>query len=163
MEEYGETLALFHQKKIRGNPMKDRRFFHKPSKELLESLELENLENCLSKNINKESRCFCHGDFHYANILWKDHHISGILDFELTGFGSKEFDIAWALFRRPGQKFLLTKEEQQEFLNGYRKYGDFCEETVETYIAWCYVYFLDICKDDDEYCDYVRDWLGNLV
>ena len=45
----------------------------------------------------------------YANILWAGHHISGILDFELAGYGNKEFDIAWAVFRRPGQKFLRTE------------------------------------------------------
>lgn len=64
---------------------------------------------CKPKTVNK---CFCHGDFHYANILWQDKHISAILDFELSGLENKEFDVAWALILRPGQKFLRTKEDK---------------------------------------------------
>lgn len=159
LEEYGAALAKLHQMPIKSSPVKDRKYFHKPSKELLESLNLKELEDCFTLRSNDENQCFCHGDFHYANILWNNHHISGILDFELAGLGNKEFDIAWALFRRPGQKFLLTDIEMQEFLKGYRKYGDCREETIKTYMAQCYVYFLDRCKEDIEYCAYVRDWL----
>ena len=28
---------------------------------------------------------FIHGDFHYANILWENNNISGVLDFEYSG------------------------------------------------------------------------------
>lgn len=103
--------------------------------------------------------CFCHGDFHYANILWAEHQISGILDFELSGYGNREFDIAWAVFRRPGQKFLRTEAELQTFLNGYRQFGTCDAEAVKTYMAQCYVYFLQFCSDDAEYCAYARAWL----
>ena len=78
---------------------------------------------------------FCYGDFHYANVLWKDHHISAILDFELAGYGSRDFDIAWALFLRPGQKFLKTDEELERFLRGYQKYGDCNVEAVKYYMG----------------------------
>ncbi len=40
---------------IKANPVKDRRFFHKPSKELLQSLKLEELEDCFSLNIADEN------------------------------------------------------------------------------------------------------------
>lgn len=107
--------------------------------------------------------CFCHGDFHYANILWAEHQISGILDFELAGYGNKEFDIAWSVFRRPGQKFLRTEAELQTFLNGYRQFGTCDAEAVKTYMAQCYVYFLQFCGDDAEYCAYIHAWLQTFA
>ncbi len=76
--------------------------------------------------VNQSSQthtCFVHGDFHYANLLWKDGHISGILDFELAGIGDRDFDIAWALILRPGQKFMRTEEELREFIAGYTAVG----------------------------------------
>ena len=115
---------------------------------------------CFFTVSHKGSISFCHGDFHYANILWEEHHISGILDFALSGYGNKEFDIAWALFRRPGQKFLQTEVELQAFLNGYRQFGECDEKTVKAYMAQCYVYFLQFCTNDTEYCAYVREWLN---
>ena len=101
---------------------------------------------------------FCHGDFHYANVLWKDQHISAILDFELAGYGNRDFDIAWALFLRPGQRFLKTDKEQALFIKGYQKHGDCNVDAVIYYMAQCFVYFLCFC-DEKDYCEYVRNWL----
>ena len=92
-----------------------------------------------------------------------EHNISGILDFELAGYGNREFDIAWALFRRPGQKFLLTERELQEFIKGYRQFGVCDLETVKTYMAQCYVHFLTFCGNDAEYSEYVRRWLKSFA
>ena len=163
LAEYGAALAKIHQLDIKAAPVKDRRFFHSPSRELLEALGLAELEDCFSLGSQAPTLCFCHGDFHYANILWNERHISGILDFELAGTGNREFDIAWAVFRRPGQKFLLTETELQVFLKGYREYGTCSEETIKTYMAQCYVYFLDACRGDAEYCTYVRNWLKQFA
>ena len=38
-----------------------------------------------------------------------------------------ERDIAWALFLRPGQKFLTTPEEEAHFLMGYQRHAP-CDE-----------------------------------
>ena len=160
MAEYGAALAKIHGMSIRAEPVKDRKFFHAPSDALLESLKLEHLKGLFPTDVTVTSPCFCHGDFHYANILWENHHISGILDFELSGYGCKEFDIAWAVFRRPGQKFLKTEAELQKFLKGYRQFGECDAEAVKAYMAQCYVYFLSFCGDDAEYCAYVREWLN---
>lgn len=160
MAEYGAALAKIHGMDIQAKPVKDRKFFHAPSDALLESLKQEHLKGLFPTSMTVTSPCFCHGDFHYANILWENHHISGILDFELSGYGCKEFDIAWAVFVRPGQKFLRTDVELQEFLKGYRQFGVYDAETVKTYMAQCYVYFLSFCGDDAEYCAYVREWLN---
>lgn len=159
LAEYGAALAGIHQMKIQAAPVKDRKFFHAPADASLEALNLEHLRGLFPAPMTDTDRCFCHGDFHYGNILWADHHVSGILDFELSGYGNREFDIAWALFRRPGQKFLLTEEEVQEFLKGYRQLGTCDAETVKAYMAQCYVYFLQVCTTDAAYCAYVRAWL----
>lgn len=163
LSEYGETLAKIHQMTVSAARVADRRFFHAPSYEILERSGLTVLEDFFRDVPGHTTQCFCHGDFHYANVLWKDHHISGILDFELAGYGNRDFDIAWALFLRPGQKFLKSDMEQQEFLKGYAKYGKYDLTAVHYYMAQCYVYFLQFSSDDKEYCEYVHTWLSNLI
>ena len=159
MEEYGTALAELHRLLISSEPVRDRKFFHVPSDELLSSLGLNYLKPFFSRPPQEAVRCFCHGDFHYANILWNEHHISGILDFELSGIGNRDFDIAWAFFRRPGQKFLKTEAEQDAFLKGYSRQGTYDPEAVRFYMAQCYVYFLQFSGGDAEYCEWVRNWL----
>ncbi len=100
----------------------------------------------------------CNGKIAATGIAELDLEIGAILDFELAGYGSRDFDIAWALFLRPGQKFLKTDEELERFLRGYQKYGDCNVEAVKYYMAQCYVHFLCFCEDID-YCEYVRNWL----
>ena len=162
MEEYGATLAKLHQLSILAEPVKDRRFFHAPSDDLLKSLDLAECKGFFENSPKDCVRCFCHGDFHYANILWDRHHISGILDFELSGIGNRDFDIAWAMFRRPGQKFMKTEAEQYAFLKGYQQVAPCDRNAIHYYMAQCYVYFLQFSGDDTEYCDYIRSWLKQL-
>ena len=121
-------------------------------KELLSRFDLDHLKDYFADPPRESVRCFCHGDGHYANILWNDHHISAILDFEMAGYGDRDFDIAWALFRRPGQKFMKTGKEIGEFLKGYGETGEYDYEAVRFYMAQCYVYFLQFSVDDAEYC-----------
>ncbi|MBQ7874695.1 MAG: aminoglycoside phosphotransferase family protein [Oscillospiraceae bacterium] len=162
MEEYGETLAKLHSLEINADTVAERRFFSVPSFELLEKLGLSYLGDFFSDAPKNPAKCFCHGDFHYANILWKDHRISGILDFELSGIGNRDFDIAWAIILRPGQKFLKTEEERRAFLSGYSKYGEYDPAAVRFYMAQIYPYFLEFSQNDEEYCDYVKGWLAGL-
>lgn len=162
MEEYGETLGKIHHMKLAASPVTDRKFFHVPSKELLEKLELAFLTEYFVNAPTKGTTVFCHGDFHYANILWEDHHITSILDFELSGYGNRDFDIAWALILRPGQKFLKTDTERQRFLEGYSKYGQYDAHAVQYYMTQIYVYFLEFSGNDADYCDYVRAWLTDI-
>lgn len=160
MEEYGETLSRLHRQNLSARPQADRKFYHCPTKELLEKLNLAFLADFFAHKPAHGKTVFCHGDFHYANILWKDHHVSAILDFELAGYGDRDFDIAWALFLRPGQKFLRTNEERECFLRGYQKHGVCNVEAVKYYMAQCYVYFLCFSDDDTDYCEYVWKWLN---
>ncbi len=159
MEEYGETLSRLHSSKITAAPVADRRFFHTPSDEMLEKLGLSYLKHYFANAPTDIATVFCHGDFHYANLLWHDHHISGILDFELSGYGNRDFDIAWSLICRPGQKFLRTEKEQNIFLSGYSRHGSYSISNIRYYMAQIYVYFLSFSSDDPDYCNYVRTWL----
>ena len=109
---------------------------------MLKKLNLQFLSDYFDRKPLHGETVFCHGDFHYANVLWKDQHISAILDFELAGYGNRDFDIAWALFLRPGQRFLKTDKEQALFIKGYQKHGDCNVDAVKYYMAQCYVYFL---------------------
>ena len=159
MEEYGEALAQLHHRKVSAKHQADRKFYHCPTEELLKQQNLSFLIEFFNHKPEQEEIVFCHGDFHYANLLWNNHHISAILDFELAGYGSRDFDIAWALFLRPCQKFLKTDEERKRFLKGYQKHYICNEDVVKYYMAQCYVYFLSFSKDEKDYCEYVRNWL----
>ena len=159
MEEYGQALSKIHTLRLNAAPQKDRRFYHTPSAELLEALGLSELEDYFRNKPTHGKTVFCHGDLHYANLLWQEHHISGILDFELSGYGDRDFDIAWAIFLRPGQKFLKTEEEAEAFLKGYQRHGSCNPEAVRYYMAQCYVYFLSFNEGEEDYCTYIRAWL----
>lgn len=137
MEPYGAALAQLHSLELPWTDVKHRRFFDLPQPDYLERHCLEEFAAFLSNHPPEgESRCFVHGDFHYANILWKDGRISAVLDYELAGHGVREFDLAWAVVLRPGQEFLKTREELERFLEGYRASQNF------SYPAFRYYYIL---------------------
>ena len=159
MEAYGETLARFHQLTPTAGPMALRRFHQPPPQEMLSELQLSHLKDFFAAVPQPGDTVFCHGDFHYANLLWKDHRISAILDFELSGYGDRNVDIAWAIFRRHGQTFMKTDEETQRFLAGYAKHNSFDPQAVTYYMAQFYVYFMSFAGDDTEYLDFARAWL----
>ena len=160
MEEYGEALGYIHTIKPNAAPVSDRKFFHLPDDEVLEKLDIAFLKPYFANIPADKTTVFTHGDFHYANILWENHHISAVLDFELSGYGDRDFDIAWALILRPGQKFLKTQEEQRRFLKGYCKYGRYNAHAVQYYMAQIYVHFLCFSGDDLAYAEYVKRWLA---
>ena len=162
LPEYGAALAKLHRLSLPVGNQADRRFFHPPAEELLAKSDLLYLKDFFAHPPTASQRCFCHGDFHYANLLWQDGHISAILDFELAGYGDRDFDIAWAMFLRPGQRFFKTEDERQAFLRGYAEHGEYDPDAVRFYTAQCYVYFLQFSGNDPEYCGYVRDWLKSL-
>lgn len=161
--EYGQTLAKLHKTEGDFPDVKDRNYFHIPSLERVEKQGLQFAYDYLLANQPQEiNKCFCHGDFHYANILWKDKHISAILDFELSGIGNKEFDIAWALVHRPGQRFLKTVEEIKLFLAGYRSAGTVNVEYLKFYMVQIYCCFYDFGENLDEDQEYVMGVLRRI-
>ncbi len=158
MYEYGAALAALHQTKGRFPTAPHRRFHDIPEAAWCRERNLTEIHSWLLANQPAQHHtCFVHGDFHYANILWKEGHISGILDFELAGMGNREFDIAWALILRPGQRFMKTDAERDRFLAGYTSVGECDPGLVRYYMVLSYIRFLK--AGDEAYEQYIRNWL----
>lgn len=161
--EYGSKLAEIHSIDVVFDDVKIRKFHNIPEKDYCIENDIENVYHYLVNNKPKHiNKCFCHGDFHYGNILWKDGHISAILDFELSGRGNKEYDIAWALVRRPTQKFMKTIEEVEEFLKGYESIGECNREYVYYYMIQIYSYFYTFKSCSEEYKTFVKELLKKV-
>ncbi len=166
MKEYGRMLAYIHSLKIRCPQAKQRKINDIPDTEKLNEFpELKKIFLWLENNKPKFNYdTFIHGDFHYANILWKDYKITAILDWEYSGLGFKEQDIAWALILRPSQKFLNTIIEIKEFLKGYKELGKYDKNKL----VWClingYTHFFLINKNKDlEYSKMLLDKINYLM
>lgn len=162
--EFGTVVSTFHQVDIDCKPVKDRRFFHIPDKSYFRSNGIDLLFDYLQNNRPaKAKRCFVHGDCHYANILWKNGHISAVLDYELSGLGNKEFDIAWACLLRPGQKFLNSIEEIDSFLNGYSSKGAFDYQSFAYYFALIGSHFYRIGNGEKGYREILVDLISKVT
>lgn len=162
MEPYGAALAELHGLPVPWSDVKRRRFFELPPEEYLEKHRLGGFADFLSVHPPEgESRCFIHGDFHYANILWKNDRISAVLDYELAGHGVREFDLAWAVVLRPGQAFLKTAEEIRRFLNGYGATQDFSFAAFRYYYTLAALWFYGM--GDEAYCRDLRRILEELA
>ena len=160
MFEYGKTLAKIHKYDIKTERVKPRKFFEVPSLEYLKEQGIEYIFDYLVKNYPKdENICFCHGDFHYANILWKNNQICAVLDWELSGIGNREFDIAWSVIHRPGQKFLNTDKEVKRFLEGYQSLHPCDVDKVEYFMILIYSHFISVDKNNQEYKQFVKGYL----
>lgn len=162
MKAYGEVLAKFHGLKIEAEAVKHRRFFDLPPHDYFEKYQLEVLEDYLQTHQPTEvTKCFVHGDCHYANMLWKNGKVSCVLDYELAGYGIKEFDLAWAVFLRPGQKFLKTIEEIKCFLAGYQQTQCFNGNTFKYYYILIASYFYSM--GDEIYRKTVIDLVNRVI
>lgn len=164
MFEYGKTLAQIHLASIDCEEVKHRKFFDIPSMDHLSENNIDFIFDFLNTNKPKHiNKCFCHGDFHYANVLWDNKKISAVLDWELSGIGNKEFDIAWAIINRPSQKFLKTDKEINEFLKGYRSLNSCNVSCVKYYMVLIYCHFISVCPNDVAYQNFVRKWLKRNI
>ena len=163
LKTYGETLAKIHLINGEFNHVKDRKFFHIPSKEYFEkqNIDIEVYNYLVSSKPKEINYCFVHGDFHYANVLWQDKKISGILDFELSGYGNKEFDIAWAITVRPSQEFLKEQQEFESFISGYKKVGECNVEYVKYYMVLIYAWFYEL--GGPKYKDFVATKMYEMI
>lgn len=158
MRPYGAEIAKIHCFDMPCQSVKHRRFFDLPEAEYMNKYGLDEFAAFLqSRPPADESRCFVHGDFHYANILWQDGAITAVLDWELSGMGVREFDMAWAVLLRPGQTFLKTPEEIELFLEGYRTRQDFSLRAFVYYYVLAGAHFYALGDED-----YRRE-LGTLM
>lgn len=147
---YGKELANIHNLKIKNARNAKLRVINDyPKLENYSNIpeELEIYINYLKdNNCLKNYNTFIHGDFHYANILWKDFKPTGLLDWEYSGYGFKEQDIAWACILRPTQYFMDNLNSIQVFLKGYLEIGEFNKESLRWCLinGYCHFYLLNL-------------------
>lgn len=133
LHRYGAMLARLHALTPEVGAVRDRWQFRLPPTEQLGGIFAPYLDYLQSHRPANVTETFIHGDFHYANVLWKNEKISAILDFELCGIGWREFDLAWAILLRPGQTFLKSQKERDAFLQGYGSLADFSLPAFQYY------------------------------
>ena len=135
---YGQALAKIHRLDIDWKLAKIRDINDYPSTKIYKNLDDWDLNiikylKDTKPIINYDT--FIHGDFHYGNILWDDYKITGILDWEYSGNGFKEQDIAWSLILRPGQRFMDDFKDLEVFLNGYKSINNYDKDKLK----WCLI------------------------
>ena len=156
MPKFGKMLASLHQLKGNFDPVIQRPYFDIPALAEFEKVNLQFVYDYLVKNKPKTiNKCFCHGDFNYSNVLWQNKQISAVLDLELSGIGNREYDIAWAMAVRPKQSFLITPQEIQLFLDGYRTLGDLNIEHLKYYLVLVYSHFYLLIAKNEVYQKYI--------
>lgn len=135
---YGQALGKIHSINLKWDVAKQRDINDIPNKKIyinLNNWELEIINYLEDTKPNIIMDTFIHGDFHYGNILWEEYKISAILDWEYSGLGFKEQDIAWALILRPEQQFMDKLEDYKSFLKGYNSVNTFNKSKLK----WCLI------------------------
>ena len=165
LKEYGKTLSQIHNIKNREFDKAFQRPINEVPKNYKNSDEFsEKIIKYLEGNkIEKDNKTFIHGDFHYANVLFKNKKVNGIIDLEYSGLGFKEQDIAWALILRPGQEFMDDIDDINLFLEGYRSKSNFEYDKFK----WCYIngsiHFYLMNYENEEYKQKIRNLIEKIV
>ncbi len=147
----GAALARLHSWQVDVAPVQHRKVFDVPPPERLRALGLDKPLQFVKANLlPARTVCFVHGDFHYANLLWHEGQLSAILDFELCGLGNPSFDIAWAVFLRPEQRYLDTLEEVAAFLQGYESIMSYQPDAFWYWYIHIGLHFVLMADADDQ-------------
>lgn len=162
-ELFGKNIALIHSFKIGEREAKIRRF-HNPVDNKDKDDFISDINNWLEKNKPYESeKCFVHGDHHYANIIWKNDEISGVVDWELAGMGNREFDLAWAIFLRPSQTFFNTEEEEYDILNAYSSLNSFDYNSYNFFKVQIMSHFYTFKQKDLNYLNWLKKNINKII
>lgn len=129
--EYGKNLALIHNIPYENMP---------EAKERNTNIINDSKINNFKKTEVKGTTSFVHGDYHFGNVLWQGKKVSGIIDFEYSGIGIKEKDIAFALALKPKMIFMDNLLDIEAFLNGYKSVSNF---NIEALIYYYNLFLLD--------------------
>ena len=163
--KYGMSLARLHSLPTAKFKVAKKRIINDiPSKDNYDIDDfISSIIKYLKENKPKfDNNTFIHGDFHYANILWKDSEVSGILDWEYSGKGFKEQDIAWACVLRPTQHFMDNINDIETFIKGYLEIGTFdCKKFKWCLLnAYCHFYLMNI--DNGKYIKKLKKLILNV-
>lgn len=132
--KYGRELALIHKinnKEIKNAPIRE---FYKMIVDNQSKIK-EYVDYLNSNKIVFDNNTFIHGDFHYDNVLFNKKSITGIIDFEYSGMGFKEMDIAFAIVYRDKMNFFDNISDIKVFLNGYNEENSFDASKLK----WCII------------------------
>ncbi|MDO4376146.1 MAG: phosphotransferase [bacterium] len=124
--EYGKSLALLHLISCDGMPLAKKRNIN-----IISDSKINGFIPSERKNLGSTS--FVHGDYHFGNVLWQGKKISGIIDFEYSGVGIKEEDIAFALAIKPKMIFMDNILDIEAFLNGYKSVSNYDGDALKYY------------------------------
>lgn len=95
--------------------------------------------------------------------MWQNRQIIGVVDFEYSGLGFKEQDIAWACILRPNQKFMNNIIDIKEFLKGYLNNGTFNSKSLK----WClingYLHFYLMNESNKEYRQELLNMIDTII
>lgn len=164
--KYGKELAIIH--KI------PKKYFFNAKQRIINNIPnsgvYKKIDDCLDlylKYLNEtkilfDTETFIHGDFHYANVLWKSGKINGVLDWEYSGKGFKEQDIAWACALRPTQKFMDTIEDIKTFLKGYSMVGDYDGKKLKWCLINAYLHFYIMNDTNEEYKNKLKNLMNKI-
>lgn len=163
LKAYGKELAIIHQIPSKlFNEARQRKINDYPSIEKKENFDetiLLYYDYLVNNKPTINFNTFIHGDFHYGNIMWEDEKITGVLDWEYSGKGFKEQDIAWACILRSTQHFMDNIDDIKTFLQGYKKIDTFDKENLK----WClingYCHFYLMNRENEEYKNKLRKLL----
>lgn len=87
--------------------------------ELLNKAYVEYKHLLMTTDFNNMPYGFCHNDFDSRNVLVEDGQITGIIDFEISGYGSIEMD----LINLQRKIFSKDKVLEEAFFKGYSEYS----------------------------------------
>jgi aminoglycoside phosphotransferase (APT) family kinase protein len=148
LHKYGECLSKIHNLPLQWTLQKRSRLNGLIGEEDLQKDRFKRLVSWLKDNEpTQKDQIFVHGDFNTASVLFDLDVISGVVDWEFSGSGWREYDLAWVLRARTG--FLNTPAERDAILKGYRQHSSYDEKALR----WCevlnYLHFAYWDREDD--------------
>lgn len=134
LRQFGECLSRIHNLPLSWPPQPRTRLYGLIGEEFVEDEPFRRLVAWLqSRPVPQTEPVFVHGDYHTASVLFENGAATGVIDWEFSGRGWREYELAWAL--RARTSFLNTPAERTAILDGYRRQSAYSEKALR----WCEV------------------------
>ncbi len=132
---YGEALGTIHSLRLDWRPFRRSELYGFIGDESLATdLAAREVVLWLETNpVRRSEDVFVHGDLNTANVLFSRGQITGIIDWEFSGLGWREYDLAWILRQR--KNYLNTERERESLLAGYASKASWDPDALR----WCEV------------------------
>lgn len=141
MEDSGRTLAKIHALRPICRNIKHYIWDSNGENNLFKDEIIEQTETWLAlQHVVFKNKVFIHGDYQQGNIIINK-KIQAVIDWEFSGYGWREADIAWAISARQGDTSYIEKEERWAFLRGYLEVHEYDEPALNYFLAKIYLFF----------------------